>query len=442
MKATWTFGRTLAAGFAAVLLLNVIGGTVAIFGLSEVVRAKDRVIEVDSELELLAQQLLTARAERAAEVRGYLLTSDPEFRDAARRDADEFEAAIEKADGLVHTERGHALVDSIRTAEVNSRKAQDELIALRTTRSTQEVADAFAGAGTTRQTLQRSLNEFAAYERQLKQEGIASADSAQRRDIITIVSVIAGAVLATALIGWNITRRLRNRIGTAVGEVQTSSAELQTTANQQAVGSMEQATAMSEISTTVNELLATSRQITESAQRVADVAEQTASAGGTGRTRLESAQQSMAEIREQVQAIVGHTMALGEKSQQIGAVLDIVSELAEQTNILAINSTIEAAGAGESGRRFGVVADEIRKLADRVAESTKEIRSLIDVVRDSVHTTMMATEIGAKSWTPAPPSSRAWPPSSSRSSTWCRPPPRRPARSSCPPSSRAPPWSR
>ena len=89
-------------------------------------------------------------------------------------------------------------------------------------------------------------------------------------------------------------------------------------------------------------------------------------------------------------------LELGKKSQQIGSVLDIVSELAEQTNILAINATIEAAGAGESGRRFGVVADEIRKLADRVGGSTKEIRGLIDDVRAAVNTTVMTTETGSK----------------------------------------------
>jgi methyl-accepting chemotaxis protein len=89
-------------------------------------------------------------------------------------------------------------------------------------------------------------------------------------------------------------------------------------------------------------------------------------------------------------------LELGKKSQQIGAVLDIVSELAEQTNILAINATIEAAGAGESGKRFAVVADEIRKLADRVGGSTKEIRTLIDDVRSAVNTTIMATETGSK----------------------------------------------
>jgi methyl-accepting chemotaxis protein len=87
---------------------------------------------------------------------------------------------------------------------------------------------------------------------------------------------------------------------------------------------------------------------------------------------------------------------LGKKSQQIGGVLDIVSELADQTNILAINATIEATGAGESGRRFGVVAEEIRKLADRVGGSTKEIRGLIDEVQAAVNASVMSTETGSK----------------------------------------------
>jgi methyl-accepting chemotaxis protein len=97
-----------------------------------------------------------------------------------------------------------------------------------------------------------------------------------------------------------------------------------------------------------------------------------------------------------VDQIVAHMLELGKKSQQIGAVLDIVSELAEQTNILSINATIEAAGAGETGKRFAIVADEIRKLADRVAASAKEVRNLIDDVRSSVNTTVMATETGSK----------------------------------------------
>ena len=86
---------------------------------------------------------------------------------------------------------------------------------------------------------------------------------------------------------------------------------------------------------------------------------------------------------------------IGQKSQDVGAVLEIVSELAEQTNILAINATIEAAGADEAGKRFAMVADEIRKLADRVGGLTKNAPGLIDV-RSAVNTTAMATETESK----------------------------------------------
>jgi methyl-accepting chemotaxis protein len=153
---------------------------------------------------------------------------------------------------------------------------------------------------------------------------------------------------------------------------------------------------MTEISTTITELMATSRQIALSAQRVAEAAEQAAGAAGSGRRTVDVTHESIVGIRHQVDQIVLRMLELGKKSQEIGAVLDIVSELAEQTNILSINATIEAAGAGEAGKRFAVVADEIRKLADRVGGSAKEVRTLIEDVRGAVNTTVMATETGSK----------------------------------------------
>jgi CHASE3 domain sensor protein len=224
------------------------------------------------------------------------------------------------------------------------------------------------------------------------EEARASAD-------MTMAIILWGGLLGTLVvggIGWLIARSLSQQIGSAVGLVRSSSTELQAAANQQANGAKEQAAAMTEISTTISELLATSRQIAESAQRVAQNAEQTASAARSGHGTVDMTHESISGIRRQVDQIVSHMLELGKKSQEVGAVLDIVSELAEQTNILAINATIEAAGAGEAGKRFAVVADEIRKLADRVGGSTKEVRTLIDDVRSAVNTTVMATETGSK----------------------------------------------
>ena len=116
----------------------------------------------------------------------------------------------------------------------------------------------------------------------------------------------------------------------------------------------------------------------------------------SGDAVMRRSNESISGIKRQVDTIVQHMLDLGKKSQEIGGILEIINELAEQTNILAINASIEAAGAGELGRRFGVVAEEIRRLADRVGSSTKEIRELIDEVRAAVNTTVMATESGTK----------------------------------------------
>jgi methyl-accepting chemotaxis protein len=228
--------------------------------------------------------------------------------------------------------------------------------------------------------------------KQRSEEARSSADT-------TMAIILWGGLLGTlavAAIGWFIASSLSRQIGSAVAMVQSSSSELQAAANQQATGAKEQASAMTEISTTITELLATSRQIAEGAQRVAHNAEQTASAARLGHGTVDLTHESITGIRRQVDQIVSHMLELGKKSQEVGAILDIVSELAEQTNILAINATIEAAGAGEAGKRFAVVADEIRKLADRVGGSTKEVRILIDDVRSAVNTTVMATETGSK----------------------------------------------
>jgi methyl-accepting chemotaxis protein len=397
MTSKWTFGRIMAAGFAAVLLLNLAAGLLAIIGLHSVVASKDRVIRVNSGLQAASEHLLTVRADRAADFRAYLLTRRADFLTAALQDADELDTAVAELKPQVTTARGRALLTQIQAGTAESLQAQNSLIAVvKAGDSNAAVVEAFNNAAPTRIALASALANFSAYQSQLAEDLVARSTRTAERDQELIIGVLAGTVVLTAVLAAFLTRHLRTRISGAVGDVQNSSSELQTTANQQAVGAMEQATAMGEISTTITELLATSRQITESAQRVADVADQTNGAGQAGQATVRSARDSMEEIRRQVDVIVNHMLELGDKSQRIGVVLDIVSELAEQTNILAINSTIEAAGAGESGRRFAVVADEIRKLADRVAESTKEIRALIEVVRNAVHTTVIATELGSK----------------------------------------------
>jgi methyl-accepting chemotaxis protein len=227
-------------------------------------------------------------------------------------------------------------------------------------------------------------------------EGQSPADFDASLSETTIIAALLFAIVITGLIAWYITSSLTRQIGSAAAVLQSSSGELQAAANLQASGSTGQATAMNEIATTINEPLATSRQIAENAQRVAKVARETSLTASRGDETVQRTAQSITGIKTQVDVVVVHVLELGKKSQQIGSITEMINELAEQTNILAINATIEAAGAGEWGKRFAVVADEIRKLADRVSISSSEICQLLDNIRSSASSTIAATQDGSK----------------------------------------------
>jgi methyl-accepting chemotaxis protein len=395
----WTFGRRIAMGFALSFVLLIAIGAVSYTGINKLLRTSHWVTHSHEVLEHIGDVLSELKDAETGQ-RGYLLTGDEAFLAPYRTGS---------GDVLIQTNALRTLtadnpnqqkrVDSMELLVTAKLAELKETIDLRAKGSADEALKIVRGAegkramDDIRRILDQMDNEERGLLKQRAEEGAAAATGA--KSIIIFGTLLC--LLLTTIAGFLITRSLSRQIGGSVGQIQSSSTELQASANQQATATKEQATAMTEISTTISELLATSRQIAESAQHVAHIAGQTAAAARSGDATVAIAHDSISAIRRQVDLIVNHMLELGKKSQQIGAVLEIVAELAEQTNILAINATIEAAGANEAGKRFAVVADEIRKLADRVASSTKEIRGLIEDVRSSVNTTIMTTEGGSKS---------------------------------------------
>jgi methyl-accepting chemotaxis protein len=139
---------------------------------------------------------------------------------------------------------------------------------------------------------------------------------------------------------------------------------------------------VTETSATVEELAVTARSIADGARAVALAAERT---GGV-----------MVATRETVESIAAGSLGLGERSQRVGVIVGLIEELGEQTNLLALNAAIEAARAGEAGRGFGVVASEVRKLAERSVESTGSIREFVSAIQEETNRTIVATEQGAR----------------------------------------------
>ena len=398
MNQTWTFGKKIAAGFFVSSALLLLIATVAHRSVDELIGTNTWVTHTHQVLEHLSG-VSSALKDAETGQRGYLLTGDENYLEpynAGREavlpllkelrqltsDNPEQQRRIDQAQKLV----GLKLAELRQTIELRRLGQQDQAMRIVLSNDGKRFMDDLRGVLGEMERVERDLLQRRGEEAQI------TADHA-RSTILYATLACLSFVIVTATF---LTRTLNRQIGAAVGHVQSSSAELQAAASQQAAGAKEQSGAMTEISTTISELVAASRQIAESAQRVADIAEQTALAARAGDTTVERGQESIAGIRRQVDLVVEHMLDLGRKSQEIGAVVDVVAELAEQTNILAINATIEASGAGEAGRRFAVVADEIRKLADRVAAATKSIRGQIDEVRGAVNTTVMATESGAK----------------------------------------------
>ena len=398
MARSWTFGKKIAAGFAAVVVLSILISAIAVYALKTVVASKDRVIDVNAQNLVAAERLRGTTERRGGAGRGYLLAREERFLEQMKSARADFTATITRLKTAVYTDEGKRLIAQMERTEAEYRVAFDRVIALRNTNAAIEAVSRAYDSEVLpkREAFDQSLSSFAAQEQRLLDEGKKAATGTASSATIAVGTVAFAAILLAIGIALVLTRALSRQIGSAVQHMQSSASELQAAANQQATGAREQSTAMNEITITITELVATSKQIAESTQRVAHIAEETAKGARSGEQTVSKANDSIGGIKRQVDLIVTHMLDLGKKSQQIGGILEIINELAEQTNILAINATIEAAGAGEAGKRFAVVADEIRKLADRVGGSTKEIRGLVDEVRAAVNTTVMTTEGGTK----------------------------------------------
>ncbi len=395
---SWTFGQKIGAGYAVILVIQAVVGWFSYStsgGLLDAMKWRTHTYEVVETVETLLSQMKDAETGQ----RGFVITGRDEYLEPyhlatenVRKTFDDVRSLtsdnpnqqkrLRELDPLI-TAKLAELEETIQTRRKEGFEATAKIVL------TDRGKLAMDG-------IRRLVSDVQSEERKLLEERTAAANARAEQLVWTIGGGFTAAIVLALVVATVLTRTLGRQVGSAVQHIQSSAAELQAAATQQATGTREQVSAMTEITTTIKELLSTSRQIAGSAQRVVGIAEDTGTAARDGDLVVQRAQDAVTAIKRQVDLVVSNMLDLGKRSQQIGSVLEIVNELLEQTNILAINATIEASGAGESGKRFAVVADEIRKLSDRVGGSAKEIRALVEEVRSAVNTTVMATEGGAK----------------------------------------------
>jgi methyl-accepting chemotaxis protein len=178
-------------------------------------------------------------------------------------------------------------------------------------------------------------------------------------------------------------------VANAAGTVQRTSSEL-------ASASSQQAAAVVEITATTEELARTASQIASNASKQAELASRSEAAGDEGASALDAAASGVEAVRQHMQAIADRADTLGSRSREIYRILDLITEIAQETHILALNAAIEASAAGEHGDRFSVVAEEVRRLAERSRESVDSVRVHLDEFSGSIRGVVVATEEGSK----------------------------------------------
>lgn len=442
---TWTIRQRILASFAAVLALMIVMGAVAYACLARVA-GDATVIQKDAVPGMaVSGQLTAAWLDNFALTQKHVLeTEDAEMRRVVAQ-LQVNRASLEKLsrnyEATIHTAKDRENFDAFLNLRAPYLRVQEDALRLSAENKNPE-ARALLHDQLDPQfaKIRTALQAIADFNTSNGEEAARQIMGAVTTAIVSIVISLAAALLLALVLGYallqSITRPLgrlltaadaistgdftqrldlerRDEFGTLAqgfnrmteqltvlfGQVQKSGIQVNTSATEIAATSKEQQATASEIAATTTEIGATSREISATSRElvrtmseVSEVAEETATLAGGGQEGLLRMGETMHKVMEAVGSINAKLAVLSEKAGNINQVVTTITKVADQTNLLSLNAAIEAEKAGEFGRGFGVVATEIRRLADQTAVATYDIEQMVKEIQSAVSAGVMGMD--------------------------------------------------
>jgi len=208
----------------------------------------------------------------------------------------------------------------------------------------------------------------------------------------TVTEDFTGAIADSINFAVDQMRGLVSAINETAVQVSAAAQETQATAMHLAEASEHQAQEIAGASAAINEMAVSIDQVSANAAESSAVAERSVAIANKGAEVVQNTINGMDTIREQIQETSKRIKRLGESSQEIGDIVSLINDIADQTNILSLNAAIQASMAGEAGRGFAVVADEVQRLAERSAAATKQIESLVKAIQSDTNEAVISME--------------------------------------------------
>ena len=394
-----TISKKIIGGYAIVLAVLVIVMIVGFTSISRIQATYDHFLDVSERLVNGADELHFELRDQVAHYRAILLYPDlqKKYMVQLQDDHRQFATTVEKMRHLVISAEGLGMLNEIAALQEKHGQGQERAVELaQRGKQAEALALGIREVLPLTQALTDKTARFRERELKLEADGRAELEASVNRVYWLMGSIsLLGLVLGLSM-GYYLSRSITRQLNASINQLSSSSAEILATTSQVAAGAAETSSAVSETTATVEEVKQTAQLASQKARLVSDSAQKATLTSQTGRKSVEDSIQGMQRIQEQMESIAESIVRLSEQSQAIGEIIATVNDLAEQSNLLAVNAAIEATKVGEQGKGFVVVAQEIKSLATQSKEATAQVRTLLGDIQKATSAAVLATEQGNK----------------------------------------------